>query len=103
MIIWGRSNRMNSLHTGGRYDPNTDSWTPTGLTNVPLGRIAHAAVWTGNEMIVWGGVDETFNATNTGGRYDPSRDTCILTTTVNAHSSRAGPPGEPPGSDMSPW
>src|SRR5438876_503187 len=74
MIIWGGSDRMDYLHTGGRYNPCTDSWTPTGLTNVPLGRFAHTAVWTGSEMIVWGGVDETFTVTNSGGRYNPIND-----------------------------
>ena len=70
----GGTDQTNYLHTGGRYDPATDSWTPTSLANVPPGRIAHTAVWTASEMIVWGGVDEFFNDTNTGGRYDPGTD-----------------------------
>jgi hypothetical protein len=32
-----------------------DSWTATSTTNAPTGRISHTAVWTGSEMIVWGG------------------------------------------------
>src|SRR5207248_368256 len=32
-----------------------DTWTPTSTTNVPAVRSALAAVWTGSEMIVWGG------------------------------------------------
>jgi len=32
-----------------------DSWTATSLTNAPTGRLGHTAVWTGSEMIVWGG------------------------------------------------
>ena len=31
-----------------------DSWTATN-TIAPAGRAAHTAVWTGSEMIVWGG------------------------------------------------
>ena len=39
--------------SGGCTD---DTWTPTTLTNAPAGRFAHTAVWTGSEMIVWGGL-----------------------------------------------
>jgi len=53
------------LNTGGRYNPGTDSWTTTSTTNAPTARADHTAVWTGSEMIVWGGAP----ATNTGGRY----------------------------------
>ena len=42
-------------NTGGRYDPGTDSWTATSTTNAPTARYAPTAVWTGSEMIVWGG------------------------------------------------
>ena len=31
-------------------------------------------VWTGSEMIVWGGNEFPTGATNTGGRYNPSMD-----------------------------
>ena len=65
MIVWGGTNQTIYLNTGGRYNPKTDSWTPTGLVNAPLGRIAHTAIWSGTEMGIWGGVDSTFNDTNT--------------------------------------
>ena len=45
------------LNTGGRYNPSTDSWTATSTTNAPAARVDHTAVWTGSEMIVWGGSD----------------------------------------------
>ena len=32
-----------------------DTWTPTNLTGAPEARVSHTAVWTGSEMIVWGG------------------------------------------------
>ena len=32
MIVWGGS----FLNTGGRYDPDTDTWTATSTTNAPL-------------------------------------------------------------------
>jgi hypothetical protein len=33
-----------------------DSWTATTTINAPTGRIPYIAVWTGTEMIVWGGL-----------------------------------------------
>jgi hypothetical protein len=56
------------VNTGGRDDPGTDSWTSTSVINAPFSRGFHTAVWSGTQMIVWGGADD-FNFTNTGGRY----------------------------------
>jgi len=41
---------------------------------VPDPRGYATAVWTGSEMIVWGGLSET-TPLGTGGRYDPATDT----------------------------
>src|SRR5437762_1267946 len=46
-----------------------DTWTPTSITNAPDGRMLPTAVWTGSEMIVWGGTTDRINGLNTGGRY----------------------------------
>ena len=82
MIVWGGS----SLNTGGRYNPNMDSWAAT--DDVVSDRYYHTAVWTGSEMIVWGGTDET-SVFNTGGRYNPSTDTWTATSTDNAPTGRS--------------
>ena len=55
MIVWGGADSFGTINTGGRYDPSTDSWTATSTTNAPAARGSHTAVWTGSEMIVWGG------------------------------------------------
>ena len=66
-------------YTGGRYNPATDSWTETTITNAPSERRSHTAVWTGTEMIIWGGHSKTPDQRSieldTGARYDPSADT----------------------------
>src|SRR6185503_21041609 len=33
------------------------TWTATATLNAPLARRSHTAVWTGSEMIIWGGQD----------------------------------------------
>ena len=52
-------------------------------TNAPSARFRHTAVWTGTEMIVWGG-----QLINTGGRYDPATDSWKPTSAINAPSAR---------------
>ena len=67
MIVWG-----GGYQTGGRYRPDLDQWTPTSTVNAPLaGRSIHTSVWTGNEMVIWGGWDEgTYD--RTGASYTPA-------------------------------
>jgi len=85
MIVWGGKEDINyevGINTGGRYNPSTDSWLPTSTgANVPAGRIIPTAVWTGTEMIIWGGYNDSFSLLNTGGRYNPSTDSWIPTST----------------------
>ena len=58
MIVWGgaRISMPTYLDTGARYNPATDSWTATGTSGAPAARSAPTSVWTGSEMIVWGGI-----------------------------------------------
>src|SRR5258705_9828388 len=84
MILSGRSPDSGSgLNTGGRYNHGTDSWTATSTTSAPAGRAYHTAVWTGSEMIVWGGNDG-ISYLNTGGRYCAATPTPTPTPTPTA-------------------
>ena len=47
----------------------------------------HTAVWTGTEMIVWGGINGS-SYLNTGGRYNPGTDSWTATSTTNAPDAR---------------
>ena len=68
MIVWGGNDEnFDPLNTGGRYNPGLDTWTPTSTTNVPSARVFHTAVWTGSEMIVWGGATSSLLLTLAGG------------------------------------
>src|SRR5215471_10548140 len=64
-----------------------DTWTPSSLTNAPSPREFHTGVWTGSEMIIWGGFDG-FSYFNTGGRYNPTTDSWTATNTTNAPAGR---------------
>jgi N-acetylneuraminic acid mutarotase len=79
MIIWGGIDPKCCVDffptVGGRYNPLTNSWTPTATTGAPETRARHTAVWSGKEMIIWGGnYDFEPGEPGNGGRYDPSSD-----------------------------
>ena len=86
-----------------------DTWTATSTTNAPSARPGHTAVWTGSEMIVWGGYNLRAatqidgSTLNTGGRYDPSTDSWSATTTTNAPTARGGLTAVWTGSEMIVW
>ncbi|HEX5042476.1 MAG TPA: hypothetical protein VFV75_06195, partial [Candidatus Polarisedimenticolaceae bacterium] len=75
MLVWGGLSLPDNayLNTGGRYDPVLDQWLPTSSTGMlpPPRRYAHTAIWTGTEMIVWGG-DGLNGELQDGFRYDPA-------------------------------
>jgi N-acetylneuraminic acid mutarotase len=93
MVVWGGFECIyppTAVATGSRYDPATNSWTPTATAHAPAARQDHTAVWTGSSMLVWGGSDEGTNPTfyNSGGRYDPVADSWETIPTSGAPSRR---------------
>jgi len=95
MIIWGGAAHLDpgapTLDSGGRYDPLEDTWTPTSLRRAPASRTDAVAVWTGSQMIVWGGsagAGGQRRFLNTGGRYDPVEDAWAGTSVLDALSGR---------------
>jgi N-acetylneuraminic acid mutarotase len=103
MIVWGGLDVLpngftHHLNTGGVYNPGTDSWTATSTAHAPGARDSHVAVWTGSEMIIWGGGNDT-----SGGRYNPNTNSWVPTSTTNAPASRSGPKAVWTGSEMIVW
>src|SRR5882757_397634 len=80
-----------------------DTWTATSTTNAPAARSAHTAVWTGSEMIVWGGVDINGFYLSSGGRYDPSTDSWTATSTTDAPDGREFHTAVWTGTEMIVW
>jgi N-acetylneuraminic acid mutarotase len=66
--VWGgQDDAVVQLNTGGRYNPTTNTWTAMSTLASPIGGRYHTVVWTGSEMIPWGGYNVV--ALNSGGRY----------------------------------
>jgi N-acetylneuraminic acid mutarotase len=107
MIVWGGYSQFAPspiLDSGGRYDPATDNWLRVSQLGAPAGRYYHTSVWTGSEMIVWGGyAGYPTNFVNTGGRYDPIADTWSPTSTTNAPAAGPGHTAVWAGTSMFIW
>jgi hypothetical protein len=91
---------------GGKYNPVTNSWIAT--TDIaPDGRFNHSAIWTGTQMIVWGGQGDNFDDLNTGGQYIPGIDSWTQTSLIDAPSARESHTavwtGSETGSQMIVW
>jgi N-acetylneuraminic acid mutarotase len=104
LLVWGGYNNIvGELGDGGRYDPDTDTWTPMSSVNAPEARVLQVSVWTGSEMIVWGGAADYPQPLNTGGRYDPATDTWTATSTTGAPWAVARPRAVWTGAEMIVW
>jgi hypothetical protein len=105
MIVWGGHDLHDAVNSGGRYSPVTDTWAPTSTgANVPPQRMNYSVVWTGTEMIVWGGGDSFSGFRNDGGRYDPVRDVwATLSTGPGVPSGRSEHSAVWTGSEMIVW
>ncbi|HTA93126.1 MAG TPA: kelch repeat-containing protein, partial [Polyangiaceae bacterium] len=77
VFIWGgRDSAGNALNTGAIYSPATDSWVLVNQTGAPTPRSLATAVWTGNIVVVFGGVDATGNnLLRDAYAYDPNAKT----------------------------
>ena len=82
-------------------DYGDDTWTATAAP--PEIRESHTAVWTGSEMIVWGGIPGEGRCLNTGGRYNPATDAWTATSTRAAPEARLHHTAVWTGSEMIVW
>ena len=73
LLVWGVGTADGSAdgvtNTGAAYKPETDSWRPISNQGAPSARHRPATVWTGEEMIVYGG-----NAGVDARAYNPATD-----------------------------
>lgn len=112
MIIWGGYTDSHALYAGAhadahmgngsRYFPDADSWKEISNQGAPSKRFGNAAIWTGKEMIIWGGCDAA-NVLGDGARYDPWTDTWKPMTTAGAPSPRTWPVAVWTGKEMIVW
>jgi N-acetylneuraminic acid mutarotase len=73
------------------------NWSSTPVAGAPTARSGHTAVWTGSEMIVWGG------GYGDGARYQPQTDRWSSLSAIGAPESRSGHVAVWTGSRMIIW
>jgi hypothetical protein len=84
LIVWGGASYgtggqlIDRLDDGASYDPKTDTWAP--ISSPPLtGGPGYSAVWTGDEVIVLGGNDQSSSypeaAIGQAAAFNPTTDT----------------------------
>ena len=78
-----------------------DSWTPTLQLLDP--RYWHTAVWTGSEMIVFGGMSSVGTTYGDGSRYDPATDTWQLLPASGSPGARQSHVAVWTGTEMVVW
>ncbi len=77
LVVWGGAGQPGrspgTFSDGAAYDPVTDRWRR--LAPAPLsGRTAPAAVWTGRDVVIWGGSGPGSSTRSDGASYDPLAD-----------------------------
>lgn len=109
MFIWGGGSGSTvgtAFATGALYNPQTDTWRPVSSSGAPVARADAFFVWTGTEVLIWGGMRSSTDYLNTGARYDPATDTWRGMTTTGAPAARGSVPGSKAvwtGSEMIVW
>ena len=54
--VWGGYSSNGITGSGARYEPQTESWRWMSMQGAPSARYWHAAVWTGDRLMTWGGI-----------------------------------------------
>ena len=107
MIVWGGTDTgvATPFKTGSIYRPPTNDWVSVGTAGAPDGRLQHGAVWTGSEMIVFGGTTSstTFAYSSVGARYNVLNNSWTLTTQNGAPAARVRPNMVWSGNQLTVW
>lgn len=90
VLYFGGADDFRARNDGGAYDPLTDTWRSLDASGAELhlwGREGHTAVWTGSEMLIFGG-HNGLAPLDDGAAYDPVTDTWRRLSSDGAPSAR---------------
>ena len=105
MIVWGGTTGTNVVtNTGAVFQPSANTWSiATSTSGAPIARSLHSAVWTGSQMIVWGGITPAGAYLPSGGRWQFSNNTWSPTATFHGPAGRISHSALWTGSKMIIW
>ena len=78
-------------------------WVDGTSTDQPTSRYRHSTVWSGSELIVWGGNSHGNVYLSSGGRYHPVEDRWTVVSTVGMPTARADHSAVWTGTEMLVW
>ena len=76
LVLWAGESGSGTVtqNNGFTWDPNTNAWSP--MSDSPLeARAGSGAVFTGSEVVIWGGYGQWPELFSDGAAYDPATDT----------------------------
>ena len=88
VIIWGGTSGGSPIAGGALYDPSMDKWGPMSTASAPNARTNTGWVWTGKEMLLFGGRPLGSGATSEGFGYDPAMNKWRTLSTLLAPTAR---------------
>ncbi len=103
LILWGGQDEHGPLNTGaellfdGSGQPTT--WVSTSLVNAPSPRTGQAEVWTGQKLLIWGGIGSG-GLLGGGAAYYPLANLWSAISSTGAPSARRDQAGIWSGSEM---
>ena len=93
LLVWGGEGTAGALNSGAQLVVNAAGvpleWRSISQSNAPVARSSHAAVWTGQKMIIWGGWGRG-SFLGDGAAYDPAADAWAPLSSAGAPSGRRG-------------
>lgn len=93
LIVWGSYDDATGAPLGGIYDPATDSWAPMNTTadQAPIRIAGHSLSWTGDRLVLWGGVTKSGSVSNEGAVYSLESNTwTMIPVTATTPAARTG-------------
>jgi N-acetylneuraminic acid mutarotase len=79
------------------------AWITAATANTPSARFGHTAIWSGQELIVWGGDLGQGGPASSGASYQPGSDQWHLLSPLNAPSARSRHTAVWTGTEMVIW
>ncbi len=89
----------------GRYSPAADAWQA--MPRIPgdpvIADTGFSTVWTGSQMILWGGYGDVTGTSNAGYRFSPATNSWSAITTTGAPAARQDHYAAMVGGEMIVW
>ncbi len=82
---------------------SSNDWSNGASGGQPSSRVRHSSVWTGDDLIVWGGEIASGLFSNTGGIYNPAADTWSALSTFDSPVARSKHSAVWTGTEMLIW